>query len=174
MEIPVSREQFEELTADLLERTAYTTRQLLAAAGMEWKDISRVLLVGGSTRMPMVVEMLRKLSGMEPDHTVHPDEAVARGAALYAAYLLAKESGDEDRASFTDHQRQLAQPGRRGDRPGNAAEAERRADSAEHAAAGQVHRAVRHPARQPAVDRAAGARRRERACRASVRPSGGP
>ena len=63
--------------------------------------MTRLLLVGGSTRMPMVVDMLRNLSGMEPDHTVHPDEAVARGAALYAAYLLAKESGDEDRASFT-------------------------------------------------------------------------
>ncbi len=100
MEIPVSREQFEEMTADLLERTAYTTRQLLTAAGMEWKDITRLLLVGGSTRMPMVVAMLRNLSGLEPDHTVHPDEAVARGAALYAAFLLAKESGDKDRASF--------------------------------------------------------------------------
>ena len=94
MEVPVSREQFEEMTADLLERTAYTTRQLLAAAGMEWKDVTRLLLVGGSTRMPMVVDMLRQLSGLEPDHTVNPDEAVARGAALYAAYLLAKESGD--------------------------------------------------------------------------------
>jgi len=92
LEVPVTRALFEELTADLLERTAYTTRQLLAAAKMEWKDVSRVLLVGGSTRMPMVVEMLRKLSGKEPDHTVNPDEAVARGAALYAAYLLAKET----------------------------------------------------------------------------------
>ncbi|MFI5382090.1 MAG: Hsp70 family protein [Tepidisphaerales bacterium] len=94
VEVPVSREQFEEMTSDLLERTAYTTRQLLAAANMEWKDISRLLLVGGATRMPMVVDMLRKLSGLEPDHTVHPDEAVARGAALYAAYLLGKESGE--------------------------------------------------------------------------------
>jgi len=93
IEVPVTREQFEELTADLLERTKYTTRQLLAAAKMEWKDIDRLLLVGGSTRMPMVVDMLRKLSDKEPDHTVNPDEAVARGAALYAAYLLAKEKG---------------------------------------------------------------------------------
>ncbi|NLF07976.1 MAG: Hsp70 family protein, partial [Pirellulaceae bacterium] len=77
----------------LLERTAYTTRQLLKTAAMEWKDVSRVLLVGGSTRMPMVVRMLRGLSGIKPDHTVNPDEAVARGAALYAAYLLGKESG---------------------------------------------------------------------------------
>jgi molecular chaperone DnaK len=92
-EVQITREQFEELTADLLERTAYTTRQLLATAGLAWKDIDRLLLVGGSTRMPMVVDMLRKMSGMEPDRTVNPDEAVARGAALYAAYLLAKEGG---------------------------------------------------------------------------------
>ncbi len=91
-EVPVTREQFQELTADLLERTAYTTRQLLAAAKMKWKDVSRLLLVGGSTRMPMVCNMLRQLSGLEPDHTVNPDEAVARGAALYAAYLLEKEA----------------------------------------------------------------------------------
>ena len=50
----VTREQFEEMSADLLERTAYTSRQVLAVAGLEWKDLQRVLLVGGSTRMPMV------------------------------------------------------------------------------------------------------------------------
>jgi len=102
MEIPVTREQFGELTADLLERTAYTTRQLLAAAGMKWKDISRLLLVGGSTRMPMVSEMLRQMSGIEPDHTVNPDEAVARGAALYASFLLAKEGGKSHNFSITN------------------------------------------------------------------------
>lgn len=93
MEVPVTREQFEEMTADLLERTSYTTRQLLAAAKLDWSDVTRVLLVGGSTRMPMVANMLRRISGLEPDHTVNPDEAVARGAALYAAYRLAEESG---------------------------------------------------------------------------------
>jgi molecular chaperone DnaK len=91
--MPIARTQFEEMTADLLERTAYTTRQLLAAAKLQWKDITRLLLVGGSTRMPMVANMLRQMSGIEPDHTVNPDEAVARGAALYAAYLLAREAG---------------------------------------------------------------------------------
>ena len=100
LEVPVTRAQFNDMTADLLERTAYTTRQLLAAAKLQWKDVSRLLLVGGSTRMPMVVDMLRRLTGLEPDHTVNPDEAVARGAALYAAHLLAKERGDEE-ADFT-------------------------------------------------------------------------
>ncbi len=70
------------------------SRQLLGAAGLEWKDIQRVLLVGGSTRMPMVARMLQSLSGILPDRSVNPDEAVARGAALYAAHLLAKRAAE--------------------------------------------------------------------------------
>jgi len=93
--VEVTRQQFEELTADLLERTAWTTRQLLAAAGLQWSDVSRLLLVGGATRMPMVSRMLVETTGIEPDHTVNPDEAVARGAALYAGYLLARQSREE-------------------------------------------------------------------------------
>lgn len=88
-DVAITREQFEERTADLLERTRYTTRQLLVTAGLEWKDINKIFLTGGSTRMPMVVKMLKELSGIEPDMTVNPDEAVARGAAVYANYLLA-------------------------------------------------------------------------------------
>jgi molecular chaperone DnaK len=83
----------EERTADLLERTRYTTRQLLTTAGLEWKDIGRILLTGGSTRMPMVQRMLRELSGIEPDRSINPDEAVARGAAIYANYLLNSAAG---------------------------------------------------------------------------------
>ncbi len=86
--ISVTRELFAARTADLLERTAFTTRQLLATAGISWSQVSHVLLVGGATRMPMVREMLSKLSGLEPDHRVHPDEAVARGAAIYARWLM--------------------------------------------------------------------------------------
>ncbi|MHB1035414.1 MAG: Hsp70 family protein [Pirellulales bacterium] len=91
-ELRIEREVFEELSADLLERTAYTTRQLLSAANLQWKDVTRILLVGGSSRMPMVGKMLQRLSGIAPDHTVNPDEAVARGAALYAGYLLAPKA----------------------------------------------------------------------------------
>jgi molecular chaperone DnaK len=92
-EIAVTREQFEEMSADLLERTSYTSRQLLGVAGLEWKDLQRVLLVGGSTRMPMVARMLQGLTGIQPDRSVNPDEAVARGAALYAGHLLAARAG---------------------------------------------------------------------------------
>jgi molecular chaperone DnaK len=87
-EIPVAREQFEEMTGDLLERTAYTIRQLLATAKLQWNDVSRILLVGGSTRMPMVARKLQELTGIVPDRTVNPDEAVARGASIYCNYLL--------------------------------------------------------------------------------------
>lgn len=98
-EYRVSRDEFEEDTAHLLERTAYVTRQLLTTAGMEWKNVSRILLVGGSTRMPMVAKMLEERTGLAPDHSVNPDEAVARGAAIYAEYLLASRSG-RDKARF--------------------------------------------------------------------------
>ncbi len=87
-EVPIARAQFEELTADLLLRTSHTTRAVLTAAGCTWRDISRILLVGGATRMPMVFTMLKDLSGVLPDHSVHPDEAVARGAAVFAAQAI--------------------------------------------------------------------------------------
>jgi molecular chaperone DnaK len=92
-ETAVTREQFEEMSADLLERTAFTSRQVLGVAGLEWRNLQRILLVGGSTRMPMVARMLQNLTGIQPDRTVNPDEAVARGAALYASHLLAARSG---------------------------------------------------------------------------------
>ena len=91
--LDIRREQFEELTIDLLERTAYTTRQLLSESGLEWTDVTRVLLVGGATRMPMVSRMLVEMTGIQPDHSVNPDEAVARGAALYASYVTAQRTG---------------------------------------------------------------------------------
>jgi len=99
-QIPLTRELFKDLTADLLERTAYTTRQLLLDAGLNWQQIDHVLLVGGSTRMPMVVELLEGLSAKTPARAVNPDEAVARGAALYAGYLLAKQGHGSGRPTF--------------------------------------------------------------------------
>lgn len=91
--VEVTRQQFQDMTKDLLDRTAFTTRQTLQAAGLEWKDVDRVLLVGGSSRMSAVVEMLRQLSGKEPDCSVSPDEAVAHGAALHAGLILSYTQG---------------------------------------------------------------------------------
>jgi molecular chaperone DnaK len=100
-EYRVTREEFEEETAHLLERTAYVTRQLLTTAGLQWRDLSRILLVGGSTRMPMVARMLEDRTGIVPDHSVNPDEAVARGAALYARFLLDSAEGSQQKPAFS-------------------------------------------------------------------------
>ncbi|MGE0759575.1 MAG: Hsp70 family protein [Pirellulaceae bacterium] len=88
LQLTITRETFQELTNDLLDRTLFTTRHTLSAAGLAWRDVDRVLVVGGSTRMPGVLDSLRALSGREPDRSVSPDEAVAHGAALRAALLL--------------------------------------------------------------------------------------
>jgi molecular chaperone DnaK len=92
--IEITREKFEEITRDLVDRTLFTTRQTLQAAGLTWNDVDRVLLVGGSTRMPMVRDMLQKLAGKAPDSSVSADEAVAHGAALRANLLLARSQGE--------------------------------------------------------------------------------
>jgi len=91
--IEVSREQFEEATQDLLDRTRFTMTQALKAAGLKWDEIDRFLLTGGSTRMPMVRAMVRQIIGKEPDTSIAADEAVAHGAALRAGLLLDKAQG---------------------------------------------------------------------------------
>ncbi|MEQ8785788.1 MAG: Hsp70 family protein [Pirellulaceae bacterium] len=100
--VAVTRKMFEELTADLLDRTRFTTSETLRAAGLEWSDIDRVLLVGGSTRMPAVSELLEELSGKTPDRSVSPDEAVAHGAALHAGLLLSRSEGRMPRFHVTN------------------------------------------------------------------------
>ena len=87
MKIDVTRQQFEDLTRDLLERTETTTSLVVKQASLTWPQIDRVLLVGGSGRMPMIGQMLRNLTGTEPDCSLSPDEVVAHGAAIYAAML---------------------------------------------------------------------------------------
>jgi molecular chaperone DnaK len=91
--VPITRQHFETITADLLERTRFTTRNLLKEAGVGWGDITRLLLVGGSSRMPMVQNMLEQESGRKADRSLSLDEAVAHGAAIYAGLLLASEAG---------------------------------------------------------------------------------
>jgi molecular chaperone DnaK len=92
-QVEISREQFEDITQDLLDRTRFTTEQALKAAGLDWPEVDRVLLVGGSTRMPMVRKMLQQLSGKAPDGSVAADEAVAHGAALHAGLILSQQQG---------------------------------------------------------------------------------
>jgi len=86
--VEITRELFESLTEDLLARTEFTTRETLKAAEISWDQLDRILLVGGSTRMPSVADLLKSISGISPDRSVSPDEAVAHGAALLAGMLL--------------------------------------------------------------------------------------
>ncbi|MCL5289847.1 MAG: molecular chaperone DnaK, partial [Firmicutes bacterium] len=87
MDINVTRAKFDELTADLVEKTMGPTRQALADSGLDAKDIHKVLLVGGSTRIPAVQEAIRKFLGKEPHKGINPDECVAIGAAIQAGVL---------------------------------------------------------------------------------------
>jgi len=87
LEMNLTRAKFEELTADLVERTIGPTRQALKDAGLSPADIDKVVLVGGSTRIPAVQEAVKKLIGKEPHKGVNPDEVVALGAAIQAGVL---------------------------------------------------------------------------------------
>jgi len=88
LDMTLTRAKFEELTRDLVEATMGPTRQALADAGLEPKDIDKVILVGGSTRIPAVQEAIKKLIGKEPHKGVNPDEVVAMGAAIQAGVLV--------------------------------------------------------------------------------------
>src|SRR5262249_51458672 len=78
----VTRKYFEELTADLMKRTQDLTEKTLAKAGKSWQDLHSLLLVGGSTRMPMVRSYAERMLGKAPLTGINPDEAVALGAAI--------------------------------------------------------------------------------------------
>lgn len=87
LEINLTRAKFDELTAGLVERTLGPTRQALSDAGMTPADLTRIVLVGGSTRIPAVQDAIKKLTGKEPHKGVNPDEVVALGAAVQAGVL---------------------------------------------------------------------------------------
>ncbi|MBY3621719.1 molecular chaperone DnaK [Acinetobacter sp. CUI P1] len=87
LEINLTRAKFDELTAGLVERTLGPTRQALSDAGMTPADLTRIVLVGGSTRIPAVQDAIKKLTGKDPHKGVNPDEVVALGAAVQAGVL---------------------------------------------------------------------------------------
>ncbi|MGE6488378.1 molecular chaperone DnaK [Paenisporosarcina sp. NPDC076898] len=87
LEITLSRTKFDELTASLVERTMVPTRQALKDAGLSPSQIDKVILVGGSTRIPAVQEAIKKETGKEPHRGVNPDEVVAMGAAVQGGVL---------------------------------------------------------------------------------------
>ena len=98
LEASLTRAKFESLTADLVERTVGPAEQALSDAGLSTDEIDSVILVGGSTRMPMIQEKVEELTGKEPKKNVNPDEAVALGAAIQGGVL----SGDVDDIVLVD------------------------------------------------------------------------
>jgi molecular chaperone DnaK len=87
LDMNISRAKFEELISDLVESTIGPTRQAIEDAKLSWSKIDQIILVGGSTRIPSVVEAIKKLSGKEPHKGVNPDEVVAMGAAIQGGVL---------------------------------------------------------------------------------------
>ena len=87
METTLSRAKFNEMTADLVEATMGPVRQAMSDSGLTMNDIDKILLVGGSTRIPAVQEAIKKFSGKEPFKGINPDECVAMGAALQGGVL---------------------------------------------------------------------------------------
>ncbi len=87
MEATLTRAKFDELTRDLVERTAGPVQSALSDAGIAASELGRVLLVGGSTRIPAVQAMVRRLTGKEPSRSINPDECVAQGAAIQGEIL---------------------------------------------------------------------------------------
>ena len=87
MDINLSRAKFEELVADLIDRTVGPVHQALSDAGVSANELSKVLLVGGSTRIPAVQAKVRQLTGKEPSRNINPDECVALGAAVLGSTL---------------------------------------------------------------------------------------
>jgi len=83
----LTRAQFESMTADLLERTKRPVEQVIKDSGISKDKINQVVMVGGSTRMPQVTELVKKLTGKDPNKSVNPDEVVSIGAALQAGVL---------------------------------------------------------------------------------------
>ena len=88
LDLSLSRAKFEELTSDLLESTLEPIRKALKDANLTKDDIDKVLLVGGSTRMPKVAELIKNELGKEPSKNVNPDEVVAMGAAIQGGVLV--------------------------------------------------------------------------------------
>ncbi|MGP4061657.1 molecular chaperone DnaK [Halobacillus sp. H74] len=87
LEMNLTRAKFEELASDLVERSMKPTRQALKDAGMSASDIHKVILVGGSTRIPAVQEAIKKETGKDPSKGVNPDEVVALGASIQGGVL---------------------------------------------------------------------------------------
>ena len=95
LDMKLSRAKFEEITADLTERTALPVQNSMKDAGLSNADLGKVLLVGGSTRMPVVQEKVKQLTGKEPSKNLNPDECVALGAAVQGGKMSGEEGASD-------------------------------------------------------------------------------
>ena len=95
LDITLTRAKFDELTHDLVERTAIPVQNALKDAGLTTADITKVLLVGGSTRIPAVQDKVRQLTGKEPNKSLNPDECVAIGASIQGGKLAGDAGAGE-------------------------------------------------------------------------------
>ncbi len=93
LDMTLTRAKFDELTADLVQKTVGPVKQALSDSGLQFSDIDKILMVGGSSRIPAVLEAVRDLSGKEPFKGINPDECVAIGAALQAGVLGGEVKG---------------------------------------------------------------------------------
>ena len=93
LDMTLTRAKFDELTSDLVEKTVGPVKQALSDAGLSFSDIGKILLVGGSSRMPSVQDAVKKLAGKEPFKGINPDECVAIGAAIQAGVLGGEVEG---------------------------------------------------------------------------------
>ncbi len=87
LDVDITRQKFDALTADLVEKTSEPMRLAMKDAGLSYSDIDKVILVGGSTRIPAVVEKVKQITGKEPFKGINPDECVAIGAAIQGGVL---------------------------------------------------------------------------------------
>ncbi|MGZ4943521.1 MAG: molecular chaperone DnaK [Halobacteriota archaeon] len=88
LDVTLTRAQFDKLTEDLIEKTMGPTKQAMKDAGLAPSDVDRIILVGGSTRIPAVQNAIKKYLGKDPDRSINPDECVAIGAAIQAGVLV--------------------------------------------------------------------------------------
>ena len=93
LELKLTRAKFEDLTRSLLDKTITPVKTAMKDAGLEASQINKILLVGGSTRMPMVQKLVTELMGKEPSKGINPDECVAMGAAIQGAILAGEQQG---------------------------------------------------------------------------------
>ena len=145
--VDVTRDRFAEITRDLLDRTAFTTRQTLQAAGLDWRQIDRVLLVGGSTRMPAVIEMLTTTVGQGPRCVDRSRRG--RGVRRRTACRPIDVAAPRRVATVLGQERQFAQPGRRRHGADHPSPPECHHHSTEHAAARHRQADLSHSEGEP-------------------------